>query len=355
MKGLILSGGRGTRLRPFTYACAKQLIPVANKPILFYGIEALRKAGITEIGIVTGNNREEIVAAVGEGERWGVRITTIPQAEPRGLAHAVQVARPFLGEDGFLMYLGDNLIGDDLSGMVERFKAKNADAMVMLAEVREPERFGIAEMDGERVVRVAEKPRQPRSNLALVGVYLFNPLIHEAINEITPSWRNELEITDAIQVLVARGARVEAHWLTGWWKDTGRVDDLLEANRVMLDRRPKPVTLAGEVDANSQLVGDVELGPGSVVAGSIIRGPVAIGAGCRVVRSYIGPYTSLGAGSAVENTELEHSIVMEGCSLRSAGRIMDSVIGESTTVTGVKSRPQAHRLLLGHDSFLVIN
>src|SRR5262245_49546876 len=313
MKGLILSGGKGTRLRPLTYTSAKQLVPVANKPVLFYGIEAMAEAGLREIGIVVGDTHAEIRAAVGDGARWGVKVTYIPQDAPLGLAHAVKISQPFLQEDPFVMYLGDNLLNRGIVGFVQEFAREKPAAQILLTRVPDPQMFGVAQLDNGRVVRLVEKPKEPIGDLALVGVYMFNPQIFESVNRIKPSFRNELEITDAIQDLIDRGLTVKPHIVEGWWKDTGKLEDMLEANRLILDTFERRID--GQVDAQSRVEGKVVIEAGTVVERSVIRGPVVIGANARIVHAYAEPFTSIGHGTEIRDSEVEHSIVLEGASL----------------------------------------
>jgi len=350
MKALVLAGGKGTRLRPITHTSAKQLVPVANKPILFYAIESIRDAGIDDIGLIVGDTQAEIRAAVGDGSRWGVRITYIPQAAPLGLAHAVWTARDFLADSPFVMYLGDNLIQHGIQRFVREFEALRVDALILLTAVEHPEQFGVAELDGTgQVMRLEEKPKQPRTNLALVGVYLFNSTVHDAISQIKPSARGELEITDAIQKLIDTGRQVHSHLHTGWWLDTGKKDDMLEANRVVLDELPTEVR--GELDAASRIVGRVQIGEGTQLVNSCVRGPAVIGGGCRLVNTFVGPYTSISDGVEIVDSEIEHSIVLDGSKIVSPGsRIEDSLIGRNVAVTRGERRPAALRLLLGDDS-----
>lgn len=350
MKALVLAGGKGTRLRPLTYTSAKQLIPVANKPILFYALEAIRAAGITEIGVIVGDTRNEVMAALGDGSRFDAQITYIHQAEPLGLAHAVLTARDFLGEDPFVMYLGDNLVQHGVTRFVEQFNAMHADALILLKSVPDPRAFGVAELapDG-RILSLEEKPAQPKSNLALVGVYLFSPAIHDVIATLQPSARGELEITDAIQQLIHNGGQVLSHLHTGWWLDTGKKDDMLEANRVVLDEIQAEIL--GTLDAESRISGRVRIGEGSELNGTIVRGPVVIGAGCRITDSFIGPYTSISDGVQIDGAEIEHSIILDGSRIERPGsRIEDSLIGRNVSVSRAPSRPVALRLLLGDDS-----
>jgi glucose-1-phosphate thymidylyltransferase len=293
MKGLILSGGKGTRLRPLTFTQAKQLVPVANKPVLFYGIEALVGAGIRDIGIIVGDTRDEIREAAGDGSRWGpgVRVTYIEQPAPLGLAHAVLIAEPFLRGEPFVMYLGDNILKSGIISLVREFEERRPNALILLTPVPNPQMFGVAELSDNKVVRLVEKPKEPASNLALVGVYMFDAHIFEAVKAIRPSWRNELEITDAIQYLVEKGYVVQPHLVTGWWKDTGKIEDILEANRLILETIEGAVE--GAVDEASKVSGAVVIEAGAVVRASTIRGPAIIGAGTEITDSYIGPFTSI--------------------------------------------------------------
>ncbi|MGH2653970.1 MAG: glucose-1-phosphate thymidylyltransferase [Actinomycetota bacterium] len=348
MKALILSGGEGTRLRPITHTSAKQLIPVANKPILFYGLESIAEAGIREVGIVVGHTAAEIEAACGDGSRWGLAITYIPQAEPLGLAHAVIVARTFLNDDDFVMYLGDNVLLEGITGFVERFRRHSPNAQIFLARVREPERFGVAVLEGDRVVRLVEKPKQRISDLALVGVYLFDRTVHEAIDGVEPSWRGELEITDSIQAMIDAGRTVRAEMVTGWWKDTGKLEDLLEANRMMLSRLEPRVD--GEVDGPSRLVGRVVVEKGAKVTRSVIRGPAIIGRGTIVEDSLVGPDASIYEDCAVAASEIEDSIVMERCRLEDVRGMAQSLLGKDVEVRRGRARPAAYRLMLGDQS-----
>lgn len=351
MKALILAGGAGTRLRPITHTSAKQLVPVANKPILFYGLEAMVAAGITEIGVIVGDTRDEVMAAVGDGSAFGARVTYLPQDQPLGLAHCVLIAREFLGEDDFVMYLGDNLLEQDLAAFVDSFRAARGlgeppSAQILLKAVPDPHRFGIATLDeAGNVVQLVEKPQDPPSDLALVGVYLFDPSIHTAVAAIEPSGRGELEITDAIQWLIDRGHRVRCERLSGWWIDTGKLTPLLEANRLLLERLD--TAIHGEVDDASSLDGRVVLAPGARVVRSRIRGPVTIGAGTVVVDSFVGPFTAIGADCEVVNSEVEHSVIMEGSRISDIPRLEDSLIGREAVVTRTQTRPRALRLMVG--------
>jgi glucose-1-phosphate thymidylyltransferase len=332
MKALILAGGSGTRLRPITHTSAKQLIPVANKPVLFYGIEQLRDAGVTDLGIIVGETAAEVRTAVGDGSQFGVSVTYIPQDAPLGLAHAVLIARDWLGDDDFVMLLGDNFLIGGLSEFVDDFVGSDAEVQLLLTEVAEPQFYGVAVLDDDgRVSRLVEKPADPPSNLALVGVYLFRPLIHEAVAAIEPSARGELEITDAISWLIARGADVRSRMVTGYWKDTGRLEDMLECNRKVLE------TLVarndGTIDEESRITGRVVVEEGAVIERSTVRGPAIIGQGTRVVDSYIGPFTSIYTDCLIDRTEIEHSIVLEQSTIREVARIEDSLIGKNVEVT----------------------
>jgi glucose-1-phosphate thymidylyltransferase len=349
VKGLILSGGKGTRLRPITHTSAKQLVPIANKPILYYGLEALVAAGVTDIGIIVGETEDEIRNAVGDGSRWQARVTYIKQDEPLGLAHAVQIAEPFIGKDNFVMYLGDNLVRDGVVSFVKRFEQRLPDGMVLLANVPHPELFGVVELENGRVTRLEEKPEEPKSNLVLVGVYLFTPRIFEATRSIRASERGELEITDAIQWLLDHGANVEPHVITGWWKDTGRLEDMLEANRFVLDSiKPE---CAGAVDADSKLVGKVVIEAGAEIRNSVIRGPAIIGERSQILNSYVGPFTSVYHGCEIRNSELEHSIVLENSKILDVGtKIEDSLIGKEVVIRRTDELPKALRFMLGDRS-----
>ncbi|GAB2938905.1 glucose-1-phosphate thymidylyltransferase [Nonomuraea fastidiosa] len=349
MKALVLAGGSGTRLRPITHTSAKQLVPVANKPVLFYGLEAIAETGIREVGLVVGDTHAEIEAAVGDGSAFGLEVTYLRQEAPLGLAHGVLIARDFLGEEDFVMYLGDNFIVGGIKDQVARFAARRPAAQIMLTKVGDPRQFGVAELDARgQVIGLEEKPAVPKSDLALVGVYLFSPAVHEAVAELKPSWRGELEITDAIQWLIEAGLDVEASIITGYWKDTGNVTDMLEVNRLVLESLDRRVD--GAVDAVSEIVGRVVVEQGAVVERSRVVGPVIIGAGTRIRDSYIGPFTSVGADCTVTGSELDYSIVLRGTSIAGVGRIESSLIGHHVEVTASVSTPKAHRLVLGDHS-----
>ncbi|MBI2840946.1 MAG: glucose-1-phosphate thymidylyltransferase [Acidobacteria bacterium] len=349
MRGLILSGGKGTRLRPLTFTNAKQLVPVANKPVLFYGIEALIQAGITDIGIVVGDTKDEIRGAVGDGAAWGCQVTYIEQEAPLGLAHAVLTAEQFLKDAPFVMYLGDNLIKNGITALVKEFRERGPNAQILLAHVPNPNQFGVAELEDGRVVRLVEKPKQPKSDLALVGVYMFDSHVFDAARAIQPSSRGELEITDAIQRLVDEGLRVEPHVVDGWWKDMGKVEDLLEANRLILETFEQRIE--GTVDAESRLEGKVVVDKGAQVIGSVIRGPAIIGSGAVIDHAYVGPYTSVGSGVRIIHSEIEHSIVLEGSAVESINdRIESSLIGRNVRIYKQARKPRAWRFNIGDNS-----
>jgi glucose-1-phosphate thymidylyltransferase len=359
MKGLILAGGAGTRLRPITHTSAKQLVPIANRPIITYGLEHLARAGIHDIGVVVGETRAEIEATLGDGSACGVRLTYIDQPEPLGLAHCVLIARDFLGDDDFVVYLGDNMLQHGVAEFVAQFEAERgrhpqlgdtgappAAAQILLAKVDDPRQFGVVELGSNGdVVRLVEKPEHPPSDLALVGVYLFDHHVHEAVRAITPSARGELEITDAIQWLIDHGHRVRHEILTGWWIDTGKKDSLLHCNRLVLDLLEPEIR--GTVDAASRIEGRVVVDDGAVVEQSTVRGPAIIGPGTRLVRAYVGPYTSIGARCELVDTEVEHSVALDGVRLEGVQRLRDSLLGRDVEVTRNALRPGGTRLLLG--------
>jgi len=349
LKGLILSGGKGTRLRPITHTSAKQLVPVANKPVLFYGIQAMAQAGIAEVGIIIApETGDEIRAAAGDGERFGIKITYIVQDEPAGLAHAVLTAEPFLGDSPFVMYLGDNLLQGGIEDLVTAFKASEPHALILLTPVPNPEQYGVAELSDGAVVRLVEKPAEPSTNLALVGVYMFTSAIHSAARAIEPSARGELEITDAIQYLVDDGMRVEPHVVQGWWKDTGRLEDMLGANRLVLE------TIEGRMEGeliDSQVDGRVVIEAGARLQRSAVRGPAIIGARAQLTDCYIGPYTAVGEDCVIENAEVEHSILLSGSAVRDlAGRMESSLLGRNVKIGRDHRQPRAYRFLVGDNS-----
>ena len=350
LKGLILSGGAGTRLRPITHTSAKQLVPVANKPVLFYGIEALVDAGVKEIGIIIApETGDEIREAAGDGSQFGAEITYIVQDKPAGLAHAVLTAEEFIGTSPFVMYLGDNLLRDGLRNLVSTFTEHEPDSLILLTPVDDPQSYGVAELDGEKIVRLIEKPKDPPSNLALVGVYLFTSLIFDAARSLEPSWRGELEITEAIDKLIDEGRAVRSEVVRGWWKDTGQLADMLEANRLVLEEMVS--SIEGEVDDASKVEGRVVIGPGAKVEGSVIRGPAVIGPGACVEDAYIGPYTSIGDGVHVRRSEVENSIVLSGSVVEDLGTRMEaSLLGKEVKLTRSEGMPKTLRLLVGDKS-----
>jgi len=350
MKAIVLCAGLGTRLRPLTFTTAKHLLPVANKPVLYYGIEYLRDAGIRKIGvIVSKDSYPPIRAALEDGGRWGVQIAYIEQPEPRGLAHAAACARGFLGDEPFLMFLGDNLVPEGLGGLVRSFD-RGIDAVVMLKAVEDPSAFGIAVVQGDRIVRLVEKPKEPPSNLAIVGAYLFTSEIFASIDRISPSWRNEYEITDAIQDLVDRGRAVRAYIARGWWKDTGKPEDILEANRVLLDTLEAGI--AGTVDATSKVIGRVAVGPGTVVTRSTLIGPVVIGAGARIDESVVGPYVAAGDRVQLLACTVRNSVILEDTSIEHPQRPLEAcLIGRKARIGGAA---QAVQLVLADQSAVAV-
>ncbi len=355
MKALVLSGGKGTRLRPITHTGAKQLVPVANRPILWYVLDNIAKASITEVGIIISpETGEEIKESLGDGSRWGVKITYISQDEPGGLAHCVVVARDFLKDSSFVMYLGDNLIGCGIEPFVDTFNETGSDAVILLKPVDNPSSFGIAEIDADgRILNLEEKPAEPKSNLALVGVYIFSSAIHGAIDSIEPSARGELEITDAIQRLVTGDNPVRSHIVETWWLDTGKKDDLLEANSIVLDDWIKR-DIRGDVDEASQVTGRVDIAPGATVTGSTLRGPIVVGEGAVIKDSFIGPFTSVGAGTTVVKSVIEHCVILSGAEISHVNRMEDSLIGRGSKVLKCHHKHEALRLMISDDSIVEI-
>ena len=350
LKGLILSGGAGTRLRPITHTSAKQLVPVANKPVLFYGIEALVEAGVTEIGIVIApETGDEIREAAGDGERFGASITYITQDRPAGLAHAVLTAEDFLAGSPFVMYLGDNLLAEGIDRLVSAFRETGPDALILLTPVDDPSSYGVAELDGDRVVRLVEKPKDPPSNLALVGVYLFGPTIFEAARGLEPSWRGELEITEAIDRMIEGGERVESQVVSGWWKDTGQLADMLEANRLVLEELDTRID--GTVSDDSRVEGRVVVDEGAEITASVVRGPAVIGNGARIADAFIGPYTSIGDAVEVRRSEVENSILLAGARVTDLGtRLEASLLGRNVNLTRSDGMPKTLRMMVGDNS-----
>jgi glucose-1-phosphate thymidylyltransferase len=356
LKGLLLAGGHGTRLRPLTYTGNKHMLPIANKPMLLYGLEHLKNAGIKEVGIILGPIKEGVVETIGNGSKFGIDVTYIDQPDPLGLAHAVRVSHDFIGDDSFVMYLGDNLLRQGVNDFVNIFNQKKLDCVVGVCPVKDPSRFGIAELDKTgRISRLVEKPQEPKSNLALIGVYVFNSSIFGAVNQIKPSWRNELEITDAIQLLVSEGRRVEVEKVLGWWKDTGKPEDLLEANQLVLFDLKSSID--GDVSDMAQITGNISLGSGSKVIGTTnIRGPAIIGNGCTIGPNvYIGPYTSIGDDCILKDVEIENTIVMKGSRIENNKRIVDSLIGAYSTILDAQTiKPTGYKLVIGERSFVQI-
>ena len=348
MKALVLSGGSGTRMRPMTHTSAKQLLPVGNKPVLFYALESIAAAGLKDVGIVTGATAPQVMKAVGDGSAFGLSVTYLPQPAPLGLAHAVLIARDWLAGDDFLMYLGDNFLGGGITRFVTDFQAGRPDASVLLTRVPDPRSFGVAELDASgTITALVEKPRFPKSDLALAGVYLFTPVIHEAVSQLRPSWRGELEITDAVQRLVEAGYKVGHQIVTGEWKDTGSVADMLAVNRVVLDELAARVE--GDVDASSEIRGRVEVAAGATVRNSTIIGPAIIAAGARISGSCVGPFTSIGENCQISGSEIEESIVLPGTGIDGVLRMANSYIGREVEITASAPAPapRVYELVLG--------
>lgn len=352
MKGLVLAGGHGTRLRPLTFSGNKHMLPIANKPMIAYSIDHLKAAGITDIGIILGPISEGIVEFLGNGSGLAVNLTYIEQSEPKGLAHAVKVARPFLGEDDFVMYLGDNMLESGPKHLIDTFVSSSCDCVIGITRVKDPSRYGVVELKDGKITRLIEKPTEFVSDLALIGVYVFNKKIHEVIDTIKLSWRNELEITDAIQAILDMGGEIRVEHVKGWWKDAGRGEDLIDANRLVLSQLKSDIR--GIVDEGASVVGNIAIGEGTVVkSGSKLLGPLIIGKNCSVGPNvYIGPYTSVGDGTIIEETEVENSILMENCKLFGAGRIVDSLIGKQSTISSVNGLPRGKRMMVGEQSVL---
>lgn len=355
MKALVLSGGKGTRLRPITHTMAKQLVPVANEPILGYVFQHLEDAGIKEVGVIVApETQEDVRAFLKDGRRWKLKVTYILQDQPLGLAHAVKTARPFLGDSPFVMYLGDNLLAEGIKGYREQFLEDKLDAFLFLKEVENPQSFGVAVVDKKgRITKLIEKPKKPPSNLALVGIYFFSPRIHEAIDRIQPSARGELEITDAIQELMNMKGQVKGHKLEGWWLDTGKKDDFLAANTTVLDDYIKR-NVCGQCDAQSQVIGRVSLGAEAKVVNSTIRGPVVIGEGAEIVDSFIGPYTTIGPHTRILHSVVEHSVILNHCLIENIPRLEDSLIGRETRVVQGRKQAKALRLLIGDNGVVEV-
>ena len=349
MKAVVLCAGEGTRLRPLTHTSAKHLIPVANRPVIEYTLESIREADITEVGVVVSPNvEEEFKTALKDGSKWGIKISYIRQEHPKGLAHAVSCAREFIDGEPFMVYLGDNLLEQGVTKIVENFKNSDAGASLLLTEVEDPTSFGVACVDGDRIVKLVEKPKEPPSNLAVVGVYLFSPRIFEAIEDIEPSWRGELEITDAIQRLIDYGAEVHPHLVEGWWKDVGRPDDMIDANRLILEKLE--LNVQSEIGSDSQLVGRVWIEEGVQIKNSEIRGPVKISSGAVIEDSFLGPFTSIGKDVCIKESEIEYSIVMEQARIEGAGRIDHSLIGRNVYIHHRANAPETYHFVIGDNS-----
>ena len=349
MKALIASGGRGSRLRPLTHTQNKHLIPIANKPILHYAIEAAVEAGIRQIGIVCNADSDEVPKAIGNGKRWNARITYIPQKAPLGLAHVVKIAQKFIGKDNFIFYLGDNMVVGGVKRFIEEFERSGCNCFLTLARVHDPERFGVPEIKNGRIIRIEEKPSKPKSQFAVAGIYIYDGHIFEAARKIKPSKRGELEISDAHQYLIDKGYKVGFSEITGWWKDTGKPSDLLEANRLVLDNiRPET---AGDIDKASTVAGKVRLEEGSKVINSVVRGPAIIGRGCVIENSYIGPFTSIGDRTHIRNSEVEYSIVLRDCKVHDVRiRIEGSILGNDVEIVDATGKPNVHRFMIGDQS-----
>jgi len=348
MKGLILSGGYGTRLRPLTYSQQKQLIPVGNKPILFYAIEDVLEAGVIDIGIIVGPNKEQVIETV-KSKEWDVNIEFIYQSEPKGIAHTIMIAEEFLNNEPFVMYLGDNILKEGIMEHVSDFLDSDAEASILLTEVPNPEEFGVAQLnENNEVIALIEKPKEPPSNFAVIGIYMFRPAVFQAVKEIKPSWRNQLEIVDAIQWLINHGYVVKSAFVKGWWKDTGRPEDIIHANRLVLDELKETKNM-GNLE-KSKINGRVVVEESTIIENSSIKGPAIIGKNCKIVNSYIGPYTSIGDDCEILDTEIEDSVVMEGAKIKGIKRVVESLIGRGAKVTRNEALPKGHRLVIGDNS-----
>ncbi|MFC6861872.1 glucose-1-phosphate thymidylyltransferase [Halomicroarcula sp. GCM10025817] len=355
MKGVVLSGGTGSRLRPITHTGPKQLVPVANKPVLEYAIEDLKEAGITEIGVVLGNKgRDDLQKLLGDGSEYGVEITYIVQGNPLGLAHAAGCSKDFVGDDDFVMYLGDNILKSGINDLIKSFEAGNYAAGIALQKVNNPKAFGIADVDDEgNVTELIEKPDDPPTNLALIGMYVFSSEVFDVIDDLEPSWRGELEITDAIQNLLEDGYEIDSHVVTGWWKDTGKPEDILEANRLVLE--DKVLNTAGVVEDGAETDGPIELAESAIIEdGAVVRGPVSVAENTTIKSgTYVGPYTSIGANSTLEDIHIENSVVIGDSEITANGRIVDSLLGRNANVESADNLlPEGRRLIVGENSQL---
>ncbi|ARM74647.1 glucose-1-phosphate thymidylyltransferase [Acidianus manzaensis] len=351
MKGLILSGGLGTRLRPLTYTGNKHTISIANKPMVLYALEDLLEAGITDIGVILGPMKEGIINIISDGSKYGAKITYIQQEEPLGLAHAVKTAREYLQDEEFTMHLGDNLLQDGITEFTKKYYETNADAVIGVTEVKDPRQYGVVVLEGDKVKRLIEKPKEPPSNLALVGIYVFSPEIHKYIEKLKPSWRGEYEITDAIQLMINDGKKVEAIKVKGWWKDTGKPEDLIEANQLILDKITTEIK--GQINEKAKIEGRVKIGENTIIGENVrIRGPAIIGKNCIIGPNvYIGPYTSIDDDSSIKNIEIENSIVMKGVRIDGMPyRISDSIIGNEATISSFTTLPKNIKLIIGDRS-----
>lgn len=358
MKGLVLSGGTGTRLRPLTHTSAKQLIPIANKPVLFYSLEDIAEVGIKEVGIIVGHTKDDVITAVGDGSKWGLKVTYIEQDAPLGLAHAVKTARNFLKDDPFVMYLGDNIMKSGIKSLYSEFVSKKPDALIALCKVKHPERFGVAAMKGDNVVKLVEKPKQFVSDFALVGVYFFTTSIFDAIEKIKPSWRNELEITDAIQQLIESNLVVTAKIIEGWWKDTGKPEDILEVNNFILSELPRKIAESAKIEEDVKIIGNMQIGENTIIKnGTVMRGPIVIGNGCEIgPNCYVGPYTSIGDNCKIEGGEIESSIVISDTIICCGQRLIDCLIGKNSKILskGESLPKSAYKLIIGENSTVSI-
>jgi len=356
MKGLLLAGGHGTRLRPLTFTGNKHMLPIANKPMILYGLEHLINAGMREIGVILGPVKEDVKGLLGDGSRFGVRTTYIDQPEPKGLAHAIAISQDFLGDEPFAMYLGDNMLKQGAKPLIEVFEKNKDDCVIGVSNVKDPSRYGIAVFDKNgKIKRLVEKPKQPESDWALIGVYIFNDKIFEAINKIKPSWRGELEITDAIQVLLEGGAKVDVQFVQGWWKDTGRPEDLLEANQLVLQEL-QPLN-EGVIENGATVSGSVKIGRDTIIhSRTTIRGPAILGEHSQIGPNvYLGPYTSIGNNVTIRNSEVENSIVMSDAHIECGKRIIDSLIGmKAKVVCSEDSVPRGTKLILGDMTYISI-
>jgi glucose-1-phosphate thymidylyltransferase len=349
MKALITSGGHGTRLRPITHTQNKHLIPIANKPMLHYAIEAIAAAGIKEIGIVTNAKNQDVENGIGNGKEFGVKITYIPQESPLGLAHVVKISEPFIGKDPFVFYLGDNMLVGGVKRFIDEFKKQKTNCHLTLSKVKDPERFGVPELQDGRIIGIEEKPKNPKSDFAVTGIYIYDSTIFEAVNAIEPSPRGELEISDAHQYLLNKGYKISYSEITGWWKDTGKPYDLLEANRLVLENQETKID--GEVDEESVISGKVVIGKGTKVKNSVLRGPIIIGENCKIKDSYIGPFTSIYDNCEIKKSEVEFSIVLKHCKIEDVGmRIEESLLGNDVSIVSAEKKPKTNRFMLGDQS-----